>query len=591
MYLKALRMRGFKSFPGSVELRFDHGIAVVVGPNGSGKSNIADALQWAMAVSSPVQLRAPTGQDVLFAGSDGRPPAGVCEVELVLDNECGTLPLEFSEVSVMRRLDRGGESEYLVNRARVRRLDVLELLSDTGLGREMHSVIGQGKVEEILLSKPHERRRFVEEAAGLGKYQRRRVRAESKLARVASELDRARDLEREVKGRLRPAGAPGDGRRAGREAGRRDRGGPDRPAHVRRAGRGRAGGQGPKPARGRHRGPDAGRGAPGRARRAPSEGRGRADRARDGPGARRACVLRLRDGPRAAGARRRRAGARPQRAGACRRHGAGRRRPACARTSTRLEGEREQAAAAAESAALEARRARRRRHRRSRRGRGDGRGGSGGDDGGPPRPGRRPGPGGHRRARGRGVGPPLGRAARRGSTSSRPAREERRSALDGGRGGRPDGGRGRHRGRGGRRRARPHAHPGRGSLPTPLRSPSATRARPRPTRAAGSTSTAPASTPSTRRSSAARGSRPAARALKAAGAELVAAGIEAHPGFERAVAAALGWRAGAVVAERIERRARPPRPGRGRGRRRPARGAGRSSRRCRRLREPARSAR
>ena len=118
---------------------------------------------------------------MLFAGSDGRPPAGVCEVELVLDNECGTLPLEFSEVSVMRRLDRGGESEYLVNRARVRRLDVLELLSDTGLGREMHSVIGQGKVEEILLSKPHERRRFVEEAAGLGKYQRRRIRAESKL--------------------------------------------------------------------------------------------------------------------------------------------------------------------------------------------------------------------------------------------------------------------------------------------------------------------------------------------------------------------------------------------------------------------------
>ena len=122
----------------------------------------------------------------------------------MLDNECGTLPLEFSEVSVMRRLDRGGESEYLVNRARVRRLDVLELLSDTGLGREMHSVIGQGKVEEILLSKPHERRRFVEEAAGLGKYQRRRVRAESKLARVSSELERARDLEREVKGRLRP---------------------------------------------------------------------------------------------------------------------------------------------------------------------------------------------------------------------------------------------------------------------------------------------------------------------------------------------------------------------------------------------------
>src|SRR3954452_7575140 len=204
MYLKTLRMRGFKSFPGTVELRFEHGIAVVVGPNGSGKSNIADALQWAMAVQSPSQLRAPTGLDVLFGGSDSRPPAGVCEVELVLDNECGTLPLEFGEVSVMRRLDRGGESEYLVNRARVRRLDVLELLTDTGLGREMHSVIGQGRVDEILTSKPHERRRFVEEAAGLGKYQRRRLRAEAKLARVETELERARDLEREVRARLRP---------------------------------------------------------------------------------------------------------------------------------------------------------------------------------------------------------------------------------------------------------------------------------------------------------------------------------------------------------------------------------------------------
>src|SRR4051812_27347463 len=204
MYLKTLRMRGFKSFAQSVELRFEHGIAVVVGPNGSGKSNIADALQWAMAVQSPAQLRAPSGQDVLFGGTDSRPPSGICEVELVLDNECETLPIEFGEVSVMRRLHRDGESEYFINRARVRRLDVLELLSDTGLGREMHSVIGQGKVEEILLAKPHERRRFVEEAAGLGKYQRRRTRAEQKLARVAAELERARDLEREVRARLRP---------------------------------------------------------------------------------------------------------------------------------------------------------------------------------------------------------------------------------------------------------------------------------------------------------------------------------------------------------------------------------------------------
>ena len=204
MYLKSLRIRGFKSFPHHIELLFHEGIAVVVGPNGSGKSNIADALQWAMAVQSPAQLRAPSGQDVLFSGSDSRPPSGVCEVELVLDNACGTLPLEFGEVSITRRLYRDSEGEYLINRARVRRLDVLELLADTGLGREMHSVIGQGRVEEILLSKPHERRRFVEEAAGLGKYQRRRVRAEQKLVRVGAELERARDLEREVRTRLRP---------------------------------------------------------------------------------------------------------------------------------------------------------------------------------------------------------------------------------------------------------------------------------------------------------------------------------------------------------------------------------------------------
>jgi chromosome segregation protein len=204
MYLKSLRIRGFKSFPHGVELRFHEGIAVVIGPNGSGKSNIADALQWAMGVHSPAQLRATAGEDVLFSGSDSRPPSGVCEVELVLDNECGTLPLEFGEVSVMRRLHRESEGEYYINRSRMRRLDVLELLADTGLGRQMHSVIGQGGVEEILVSKPHERRRFVEEAAGLGKYQRRRTRAEAKLARVSAELERARDLEREVRARLRP---------------------------------------------------------------------------------------------------------------------------------------------------------------------------------------------------------------------------------------------------------------------------------------------------------------------------------------------------------------------------------------------------
>ena len=237
MYLKTVRMRGFKSFAQNVELSFDQGIAVVVGPNGSGKSNIADALQWAMAVQSPAQLRAPTGQDVLFGGSDVRQAAGVCEVELVLDNECGTLPIEFNEVSVMRRLYRDGESEYYLNRAKVRRLDVMELLSDTGLGREMHSVIGQGKVEEILLSKPHERRRFVEEAAGLGKYQRRRHPGRGQAVPCRG---RAGARPRPRARGARPAAAAVDAghrRRAGGEAGRRDRAGADGAAVVGAAGR------------------------------------------------------------------------------------------------------------------------------------------------------------------------------------------------------------------------------------------------------------------------------------------------------------------------------------------------------------------
>jgi chromosome segregation protein len=180
MHLKALRLRGFKSFPRAVELAFEPGVAVIVGPNGSGKSNLADALRWAMASPAPSQLRAPTAQDVLFGGTDGRPPAGMCEVELVIENEDGQAALPYTELSVMRRLHRDGESEYLLNRARVRRLDVLELLSAAGLGPESHAVIGQGRVEEILLSRPAERRRLIEEAAGLGGHARRRARAEEK---------------------------------------------------------------------------------------------------------------------------------------------------------------------------------------------------------------------------------------------------------------------------------------------------------------------------------------------------------------------------------------------------------------------------
>src|SRR6266516_133760 len=198
-------MRGFKSFPDPVEIRLEQGVAVVVGPNGSGKSNISDAIVWAAGSLTPSELRAEKADDVLFAGSAGRPSADWCEVELLFDNPDGELAgLDFSEVSIVRRLHRGGECQYLVNRASVGRTDLVELLADVGLGSGMHSVIGQGKVEAILSSSPEERRALVEEAAGLGRFKRRRHRAELKLARVATDVARARDLEAEVKKRLRP---------------------------------------------------------------------------------------------------------------------------------------------------------------------------------------------------------------------------------------------------------------------------------------------------------------------------------------------------------------------------------------------------
>jgi chromosome segregation protein len=204
MHLRSLRLRGFKSFPDQVEVTLEPGVAVVVGPNGSGKSNVSDALLWATGTLAPTELRAEKPDDVLFAGAAGRGAADFCEVELVFDNEDGKLgDLPFSEVSLARRLHRGGEGQYLLNGSTVRRIDLIELLADAGLAAGA-SIIGQGRVEEILASKPEERRALLEEAAGLGRFKRRRHRAELKLARVATEVDRARDLEAEVRKRLRP---------------------------------------------------------------------------------------------------------------------------------------------------------------------------------------------------------------------------------------------------------------------------------------------------------------------------------------------------------------------------------------------------
>jgi chromosome segregation protein len=204
VHLRAVKLRGFKSFPDPVEIRLEPGVGVIVGPNGSGKSNVSDAIRWAAGSLSPTELRAEKPDDVLFAGGGARGPADFCEVELLFDNADGALPVDFAELSVARRLHRGGEGQYLVNRATVRRLDLVELLADLGLGQGMHSIISQGKVEAILASKPAERRALIEEAAGLGRFKARRHRAELKLARVAVEVERARDVEAEVRKRLRP---------------------------------------------------------------------------------------------------------------------------------------------------------------------------------------------------------------------------------------------------------------------------------------------------------------------------------------------------------------------------------------------------
>jgi len=204
MYLRSITLRGFKSFPDRTRLEFGPGVSVIVGPNGSGKSNITDAVLWALGEQSPVAVRGQSMQDVIFAGGPGRRASSAAEVELVLDDSAGRLGLGVPEVSIVRRLDRGGEGEYRLAGARCRLVDVIEVLSDTGLGKEMHSVISQGRLESLVTSKPRERRLLIEEAAGLGKHRKRRRRAQLKLARTQENLDRALDVEREARSRLRP---------------------------------------------------------------------------------------------------------------------------------------------------------------------------------------------------------------------------------------------------------------------------------------------------------------------------------------------------------------------------------------------------
>jgi chromosome segregation protein len=204
MYLKAINLKGFKSFPDRTRLTFSPGVSVIVGPNGSGKSNITDAVLWALGEQSPTAVRGSQMRDVIFAGGSGQSPRRFAEVEVVIDNSEGRAASEFSEISISRRIERNGDGEYRLNGARCRLVDILEALADTNLGREAHSVISQGRVEQIVHSKPKERRLLIEEAAGLGKHRKRRHNAQLKLDRTRDNLDRALDVEREARSRLRP---------------------------------------------------------------------------------------------------------------------------------------------------------------------------------------------------------------------------------------------------------------------------------------------------------------------------------------------------------------------------------------------------
>src|SRR3954452_15301393 len=204
MHLKTLTLKGFKSFPDRTKLEFSPGVSVIVGPNGSGKSHITDAVLWALGEQSPLNVRGSSMQDVIFAGAHGVQARAEAEVEVVIDNGDAGVDLPMSEIAISRRLDRGGEGEYRINGARCRLTDVVEVLSDTGLGKEMHSVVSQGRVTAIVSSKPRERRMLIEEAAGLGKHRKRRRRVQLKLDRTRDNLDRALDVEREARTRLRP---------------------------------------------------------------------------------------------------------------------------------------------------------------------------------------------------------------------------------------------------------------------------------------------------------------------------------------------------------------------------------------------------
>ncbi|WP_309976334.1 chromosome segregation protein SMC [Arthrobacter oryzae] len=206
MHLKSLTVRGFKSFASATTFDFEPGVTAVVGPNGSGKSNVVDALAWVMGEQGAKTLRGGKMEDVIFAGTSGRPPLGRAHVSLTIDNADGALPIEYSEVTISRTLFRTGGSEYAINGAGCRLLDIQELLSDSGLGREMHVIVGQGQLDKVLHATPEDRRGFIEEAAGILKHRRRKEKTVRKLEAMQANLQRLSDLTSEIRRQLTPLG-------------------------------------------------------------------------------------------------------------------------------------------------------------------------------------------------------------------------------------------------------------------------------------------------------------------------------------------------------------------------------------------------
>ena len=224
MYLKSLTLRGFKSFASATTLRLEPGITCVVGPNGSGKSNVVDALSWVMGEQGAKSLRGGKMEDVIFAGTTSRAPLGRAEVTLTIDNSDGALPIDYAEVTISRLMFRSGQSEYAINGDSCRLLDVQDLLSDSGLGREMHVIVGQGQLDQILHAGPEARRAIIEEAAGVLKHRKRKEKALRKLDAMQAQPDPARRPDR----RARPAAQAARQAGRGRAEGRHHPGGPAR---------------------------------------------------------------------------------------------------------------------------------------------------------------------------------------------------------------------------------------------------------------------------------------------------------------------------------------------------------------------------